>query len=121
MLERAHVSKIIGWLHKQCPGCYLIKLESPSTSGILDLYFAYRGRSIWFEVKKPEYRFRTWKNKKIQQWHHRQLRQNGVEAYFVFGLEDVQQIMAPVLTMPVKRALLPGEPRYVFVEIPGNN
>lgn len=93
MLERKYVNRVQSYLRKKCPGCYLIKLESPSTSGILDMYFAYQGRSIWFECKKEEYRNRTWKNKKIQEWHQQELHKQGIEAYFIFNLDDVIKII----------------------------
>lgn len=96
MLERGIVTSIEKYLSKGFPGCYLLKLESPSTSGILDIYFAYQGRSIWFEVKHPKYENKNWKNRKIQEWHKGQLVKNGVEAYFVFSLEDVKQVMCSI-------------------------
>lgn len=93
MLERNEVTKIERWLRRQYPGCYLLKLESPSTAGILDLYFLWTGWHAWFEVKLPKYRTRTWKNKKIQEWHIKEIKKNGGRAYFVFSLDDVQDIM----------------------------
>lgn len=93
MLERSIVTNIEKYLRKGFPGCYLIKLESPSTSGILDIYFAYLGRSIWFEIKHPRYEGKTWKNKKIQEWHQKQLIKNGIEAYFIFSLNQVKEIV----------------------------
>lgn len=88
MLERNEVNNIQKWLRKTFPGCYLIKLESPSTSGILDMYFAYDGKSMWFEVKRKG--VKKWKNEKIQKWHAKELIRNGIPAYFVFSLDDVK-------------------------------
>ncbi len=96
MLERGEVSKIQSWLRKSFPGCYLLKLESPSTSGILDLYFAFDGRSAWLECKKPEYRTRAWKNKRIQEWHIKELTRNGVPARFIFSLDDAKAFILPL-------------------------
>ncbi len=97
MLERNIVNSVQKWLKKTFPGCYLIKLESPSTSGILDLYFAWEGMSVWFEIKKPEYKNRTWKNKKIQEWHIKELNQQGILAGFFFSLDEVKTFMYPFL------------------------
>lgn len=97
MIERGQVTKIQKWLRSQFPGCYLIKLESPSTAGILDIYFAWEGLSVWFEIKKPEYKNRTWKNKKIQEWHIKELRKNGMLAGFFFSLDEVKEFMYPFL------------------------
>lgn len=117
MLERGIVTSIEKFLRKTFPGCYLLKIESPSTSGILDMYFAWEGRTIWMEIKRPHLRFKNWKNKKIQQWHQKQLVQNGVAAYFIFSLEDVKEVM--------KVHCADDYPNYrgvhVFVKIPGND
>lgn len=99
MIERDYVNKIQDWLKKSFPGCYIIKLESPSTAGILDLYFAYGGKSIWFECKHPRYRNKNWRNKMIQEWHQRQLLKNGITAHFVYSLDDVKKIMAPLMVI----------------------
>lgn len=92
MLERNTVNSIQKWLRANFPGCYLIKLESPSTAGILDMYWAWQGYSIWLEIKKPEYRNKTWKNKRIQEWHQKELRRNGINAEFIFSLQDVKNL-----------------------------
>lgn len=80
MLERQIVTKIEKRLRQEFPGCYLIKLCSPTTSGILDLFFAFRGMAIWLEVKRPNGTV-----SKIQDWTIRQLLKNGVPAFIVMS------------------------------------
>lgn len=93
MTERNEVTKILQWFKGEFPGCYVLKINSPSTSGILDIYFLWMGWHIWLEVKDPKYQNSQWKNKKIQEWHMRQIIKNGGRAYFVFSLEDVKEVM----------------------------
>lgn len=97
MLERADVSRFQRWARTEFPGCYLIKLESPSTSGILDVYFAYQGVSLWLEFKLEQYRNRQWSNRKIQEWHAKQLNANGVPAKIIFTLQEAKKFVVDQL------------------------
>lgn len=89
MKETNIQEQIVKYLKKTFPGCLVIHFSDNTTPNILDLYFAYQGVSIWFEVKSPTGTLRLG-----QAYMLKRLSINKIPSGEVRSVEDVQKIIA---------------------------
>lgn len=89
MKETDVQGEIVKYLKKTFPGCVVIHFSDDTSPNILDLYFAYSGVSIWFEVKSPTGSLRLG-----QAYMLKNLSRNGILSGEVRSVEDVKLIVA---------------------------
>lgn len=91
MKELAIQAKILKYLRSEYKGCVCYKLEDAKLSGVLDIYFGYKGISVWLEVKR-----KGGSRSNIQEYSVRKLLKNGIPAAFVNSVEDVKKTLQNV-------------------------
>ena len=97
-LERDITNEITNWLKKQKECWYYKVAAKPAQvkegsfarqrTGIPDLSVIYRGRSVWFEVKRPGGKLRPNQAKEIAR-----MQAAGAEVFLVRSLEEVKTIL----------------------------
>lgn len=96
-LENKIQSDILKYIRKTFKGCVLIKFEDAKTHSILDTYFAYKGISVWFEVKRPNAPKSN--SFPLQKYMAKKLLKNSIPAYFVESVADVRKILIDKLAI----------------------
>jgi len=91
MTELTIQSRILDHLRKTYPLCICWKIEDAKLSGIPDIYFAYDGTSIWFEVKS-----KTGTTSPIQKYTIMSLERNKIPVYVVKSLSDTKKILSNI-------------------------
>lgn len=89
-------TKVMEYLRSQYRGCVCLKLEDAKTVAIPDIYFAYRGASAWFEVKRSD---GTGVRNPMQEYRIKKFNQNGIPAAFVESVDDVKKCLQDVKFM----------------------
>ena len=89
MLESSVQKKIINYLKKEYKGAVIWKLAEHVLCGVPDIYFAYEGKSFFFEVKRPGGIRRP-----LQKVTIKKLNSNKIPSYFVESVDEVKEILS---------------------------
>lgn len=86
--EKLLKNKVIKYL-KTIPDSFTWKISDNFYSGIPDVFFVHKGRSMFFELKSD-----TGVVSDIQAWTIGEIHKAGMEAYIVYSLDDVKKILS---------------------------
>jgi hypothetical protein len=86
MLQSIRVKKILNYLRKTYPKAIIWKLPEQNSIGIPDIFFAYEGLAMCFEVKRPRGTLTPSKFKTIKK-----LNQNYIPTFVVDSVDNVKK------------------------------
>ena len=93
-------TQILEYLRKTYPKSCVWKIHEDPDFGMIglpDIFFAYKGKAVFFEVKRPGE-----KQSPMQEYVFKTLKENDIYCEVVYGLLDVKRILLKELNFDIK-------------------